>query len=64
MIDKNGNEFVEREGFFLTKRRDKSNRYFLNFTTGGDVLVPSGEFKDLAEAHRFVDFIRPPKAKP
>ena len=45
MIDKNGNEFVGREGFFLTKRRDKSNRYFLNFTTGGDVLVPSGGFK-------------------
>lgn len=64
MIDKNGNEFIRREGFFLTKRRDKNNRYFLNFKEAGEVLVPSGGFNGLAEAHRFVDFIRPPKAKP
>ena len=61
MINRNGNEFVQRKGFFLTNRKDRGNKFFMNFSEGGDKGIPSTGFKNLAEAQRFIDFIRPDK---
>ena len=61
MIDRNGNDFIQRKGFFLTNRKDRGNKYFFNFTEGADKGIPSTGFKNLAEAQAFIDFIRPEK---
>lgn len=44
MIDKNGHEFFERKGFFMTK---VSNKFYVKFIAGGDKAIPSLGFKDL-----------------
>jgi len=59
--DKNGNDFIQRKGFFLTNRKDRGSKYFLNFAEGSDKGIPSTGFKNLAEAQAFIDFIRPEK---
>ena len=61
MIDKNGNEFISRKGFFLTNRTDRAGKWFFNFSEGGDKGIPSRGFKNLAEAQAFIDFVRPEK---
>lgn len=50
MIDRNGNEFIQRKGFFLTDRKDRGNKFFMDFSEGGDKGIPSKGFKNLAEA--------------
>ena len=61
MIDRNGNDFIQRKGFFLTNRKDRGNKYFFNFTEGADKGIPSTGFKSIEDAQRFIDFIRPDK---
>jgi hypothetical protein len=48
MIDKNGNDFIQRKGFFRTNRKDRGNKFFMNFSEGGDKGIPSRGFKNLA----------------
>jgi hypothetical protein len=61
MINVNGDEFEQKKGFFLTKKKAKGNKYYFNFKEGDEISIPSRGFKNIAEARRFVDFIRPEK---
>ena len=45
MIDQNGNDFIQRKGVFLANRKDRGNRFFMNFSEGGDKGIPSRGFK-------------------
>ena len=61
MIDKNGSDFIQRKGGFLANRKDRGNKFFMDFSEGGDKGIPSRGFKNLTGAQRFIDFVRPEK---
>ena len=54
MIDRNGNDFIQRKGVFLANRKDRGNKFFMNFSEGGDKGIPSRGFKNMADAQAFI----------